>query len=143
MRPSEIFELVISLKIGDRATFDLLLRRDGSISRLGSGDNNNPDANPYRGKVGPFFFRRLLEHLPSNWTLPFGQYETKEKRGGTCELALMFLSQDQIKKEGYYFRYGAESQGPPLDVMRFLLEAKNATDDWYREQQAVGKKSQV
>ena len=88
MRTAEIYELLISFKVKDQPAFDLLLRRDGSISRLGTGVVKSPDPNPYRGFAGPFLFRRLLERLPPSWTLPFGQYETREKRGPICELVM-------------------------------------------------------
>ncbi len=129
-----IYEIVISLKISGKPSFDLMLSRAGNVSRMGTGATG-VDENVYVGVVAPTMFENVLQGIPVTWPLAFGQYETAQKKGNLCELAVIFLNADHSCKEGFYFRYGSESQGPPREIMRFILAAKTLTEPWYQEQQ--------
>jgi hypothetical protein len=86
-------------------------------------------------------FENVLQGIPSSWSLVFGQYETAQKKGNLCELAVIFINEDHSCKEGFYFRYGTESPGPPREIMRFILAAKTLTEPWYQEQQWLEQQS--
>jgi hypothetical protein len=58
--------------------------------------------------------------------------------GKTCILRVRFQTSSDEELMSHW-QYGAESQGPPPEVMQLVSSAMNATNPWYEEQKSMVK----
>lgn len=133
---SNIIGVIISLDIGgDRALF-ILLARDGSINRLGTGTIRNEDIDLFIGSGEEAIFEQLMSHLKEETLNHMGGYDIPEKRGKLCKLTILFRYSDE-KEKGFVFQYGSNSLRPPLEIAQFVTAAVKLTDPWYEEQKRM------
>jgi len=133
---SDIQAVHVTLKIGDEQALFILLAADGSINRLGTGSVNNKDKDLFIGITKDSLFDQLMSNLDDEMLNYMGGYDVPEKHGKPCELmiGLSFASDDD---NGFAFRYGSESEGPPGEIVQFVTSAVQLTDPWFREQKKM------
>lgn len=137
---SDINAVHVSLKTGDKKALFILLTADGSINRLGTGAVNNKENELFIGVTQQPLFERLLTNLDDKMLDHMGGYDIPDQLGVPCELSigLAFKNGDE---NGFGFKYGSESQGPPHEIIQFVTAAVQLTDPWFQQQKKMVEKS--
>lgn len=137
----ESFEAVsVTLEIdGVRALF-VLLARDGAINRLGTGAVDNSERDLFIGQSQEGLFERYLARVPEEIFQHAGRYELRERAGADCELQILFHG--AAGSTGFEFHYGAESEGPPREIVELVVAAVELTEPWYSEQMEMARRAQ-
>jgi hypothetical protein len=130
-RRDDISGLSISLEIDNKRSLFILLAADGSINRLGTGSLDNTENGLFMGVTDPAIFRSVRSHLSSEMLALLGRtYEMPDRMGASCKLTIAFQFNDK-SSDGLVIVYGAESEGPPVEVADFARAAVRQTDPWY------------
>jgi hypothetical protein len=135
---SDIRAVTISLETGGKTALFILLAADGSINRMGTGAVNNKDKDLFIGVTKKTLFDQLMACLDDGMLKHTGGYDVPERRGVTCKLSIGF-SFTNGKEDGFGFRYGAESSGPPGEIAQFVMKAVELTDPWFEKQKQMVK----
>ncbi len=136
---SDIDAVSISLKANDEQSLFVLLAADGTINRLGTGVVDNSEKEMFIGVTKDPLFQELLTCFEEELLDHMGGYDAADKLGVPCQLTVC-LSFTNADDNGFSFRYGSESQGPPPEICDIVTAAVTVTDPWYEEQkEMVGK----
>src|SRR5512139_228530 len=127
---SDIRLLHIALATGGEPALFILLAADGTINRLGRGSSTDEDRTFYIGVTKEPLFENLVWHLSDELLKHMGVYDVPEKRGVPCELTIGFRFADATEN-GFTFRYGSESIGPPQAIRQFVKAALQITHSWF------------
>lgn len=133
-----ITAIMVSLKVDSKSSLFVMLAKDGSINRFGTGSENNTENSMYIGITKPDAFEKLMKQIDSkvfNWE---GVYRSPDIKGKTCELTVGFQLSDGTEI-GSEWTYGTQSQGPPSEIGNFVISAVEATETWYEEQKKIQK----
>ena len=133
---NSIDAVTISLDINKTPSLFVLLANDGSINRMGTGAIQNDEHDMYIGVIDNGPFNKLRAMIPDDWLTLQGRYEMSDRVGPDCELTIV-LRQTEGEDVALQFIYGAESDGPPSDIIDFVSSAVNLTAQWAREQKAM------
>jgi hypothetical protein len=126
----------ISLEISAQQALFLLLAKDGTVNRMGSGALPIEDGDLYIGRAIPSLLPAALTGLSDHMLQFTGGYDVSDKQGAPCRLSITLRFADGTE-DGFGFTYGSESQGPPREIAEFVQGAVVASDGWYREQQRI------
>lgn len=137
MLKADIQKLRIDIKSGEESALSLLLNRDGSIGRQGSGVL---PADPVlvRGKTDDGTFTALIELLDEQ-VLPFADvYDHPNKLGLPITCSVVFQGHG-TEVAIFEFRFGSETPDvgellPYFDS--FIGQAIALTDSWYVQEKA-------
>ena len=138
--PPQLDLFFIELDVDRRPALRLSLSADGAITRLHSGKGSslgNKNEHCFIAQVPPecTFFREITELFDPSWLLRSGVYEMRDQLGAPCLLRLTLSSGGRLAVLEYH--YGAQSQGPPSDIRRFVVRAIEVTQSWYDEQNRI------
>jgi hypothetical protein len=133
---SDISAVHITLEAGDKQALFILLAADGSINRLGTGSVANTDNDLFIGVTEEPLFAKLMGHLDDEMLKYMGGYDVPNQQGVPCKLSIG-LSFANAEANGFGFRYGSESEGPPREIIQFVTAAVNLTDPWFRQQKKI------
>ncbi len=133
---SDITAVSISLRIAEQTALFVLLAADGTVNRLGTGAVDNEENDLFIGVTQEPLFATLLSHFRDDLLEHLGGYDLPEKLGQPCTLSigLKFANEDE---DGFGFRYGSESQGPPRAIVEVVTTAVRLTDPWFEEQKLM------
>jgi len=137
---SDINAVHVTLETGDKQVLLILLAADGSINRLGTGSVNNKDNDLFIGVTQEPLFKQLLTNLNDAMLDHMGGYDVPEQRGVPCKLSVG-LAFANGEENGFGFRYGSESKGPPHEIIQFVTAAVQLTDPWFQQQKKMVGKS--
>jgi hypothetical protein len=138
-RVADIEALMITLHINGQQALFLLLARDGTVNRSGSGTLSNVDADLYIGRVTPTLLNSALAPLTDDMLAFMGGYDIADKSGAECRLSIGLQFKDS-STNGFGFTYGAESQGPPTDIAQFVKHVVGVSEPWYQGQRRLTRK---
>jgi hypothetical protein len=127
---SEIRGISVTLEVGDQILLFVHLDDAGNIQRLGNGETFDESARLVSGELADDLFRTLLGWVSDDLINGVGVYDLPDPAGQTCRLQLLF-SADEERTSGLEFHYGTESEGPPTEVMDFVVTALDLTEMWY------------
>lgn len=137
---SDINSVHVTLEKGGKQALFILLAADGSINRRGTGSVNNTDNDLFIGVTQEPLFKQLLTHLDDAMLDHMGGYDVPERRGVPCKLS-SGLAFSNGGENGFGFRYGSESEGPPHEIIEFVTAAVQLTDPWFQQQKQMVAKS--
>lgn len=121
----------VRIGVEERAALFILLDSDGTVNRLGTGAVDNSENDFYIGKTTEALFQKLHSQIDPGWFSHMGSsYTMPEQKGKACELIVGFVLRDG-RGSSLKFKYGSESQGPPDDIIQFVIKAAKLTDPWY------------
>lgn len=141
LRKTEVETLLFSLKAEHEQILFILLTKDGTINRLGSGANDTDLGDLFMGKVKEPIFEQVLEKVPEAVVAePKTSYRIANGTGTQYELTMMFKGKG--KESGVSIRC-CESEGPPEAIRDALEYAIKATDPWYRDFKAKAHPSRI
>ena len=133
---SEIQAIHITLEIdGDKALF-VLLANDGTVNRLGTGAIDNSENSLFIGITNPPLIHKVKNSLTDEMLEHMGGYKIPDQKGASCRLSIGFQFSNG-EENGFGFHYGAESQGPPGQIIELVIAAVEATEPWYNEQKEL------
>jgi len=136
---ADINAVNITFEKGGKQALFILLAADGTINRMGTGSVSNKDNALFIGVTQERLFDQLMTKLNDDMLDHMGGYDVPEQRGVSCKLAIG-LSFANAGDNGFGFRYGSESEGPPRDIIEFVNAAVQLTDAWFHQQKKmVGK----
>lgn len=130
-KPDDIEVLWMTLKVGGKDSLLVILTRDGMVNRQGTGIAGEREELLYIGQH-PGVFEQVLKSVDAQVLSYTGAYDVAEKRGEVCELEIHFEFKDK-QTDGYTIRYGLESEGPPREVARIVIDAIEKTEPMYQE----------
>ena len=134
-----IAAIMVSLTIDGKNSLWVLLAKDGSINRLGTGAEDNTENDMFIGVTSPEAFEKLRKQVEPDIFKYEGEYSGNNIVGKSCELQVAFKFTDN-KEIGSTWRYGTKSSGPPQEIKRFVLASIEATESWLEEQKRATKK---
>jgi len=133
MNKDQVDGIIVTLKADDEIVLHVLLDKDGSINRIGDGVLGSDDRDMYSGVAEEPLFERLRDEIDETLLEHDGIYELPDKVGIPLELTFIFKDGDD-QTASLQFKYGAESQGLPLEVLNFLRAAEGTTSAWHADQ---------
>ena len=132
--------VTISLEIDGTPSLFILLANDGSINRMGPGSVHNTEHDMYIGVIDNKPFQKVRAKIPADWLDQSGRFEQPNRMGPECELTIGLRRTDG-EDVIIQILYGAESEGPPEDVVDFVSTAVDLTANWTRKQKALAEKA--
>ncbi|HKF01894.1 MAG TPA: hypothetical protein VKB49_06250 [Candidatus Sulfotelmatobacter sp.] len=130
-RRDDVCGFSVDLEINDKRSLFILLGADGSINRLGTGTLENTENGLFIGKTDPGIFQAVRAQLSTEvFQFLGGQFQLKNPAGASCKLTIAFQFNDN-SSNGFVFLYGAESEGPPIEVANLVRAAVRQSDSWY------------
>lgn len=141
MNIDNISLITISISVEDKSVLFILLAKDGSVNRSGTGKLKNKENTLFISSGYAKFYNRLIKYIPRNWSMLKGIYpiDIPEKKGSKCKLEVI-LTDDKDISYGFVVRYGSESSEPPHDITKLVIKAVQITEPWYKEQKRLIKK---
>ena len=130
-RPDDIEILWIILKIEKKDSLFILLGRDGSVNRQGTGIEGEEQSALYIGKHSGIF-EPVVAYLDEEFLKNMGGYKSNDIQGKVCVLQVNFEFSDGTTN-GFAWKYGLESQGPPNELRDLVVKAIELTDPIYAE----------
>ncbi len=128
---ADITSLTVSLDIDGQTSLFILLDRDGTMNRMGSGSANNTEDQMVIGPVAADALDYALEPLEAKWLERTGTFQMPDPQGLPCELTLMVAGDDDAQT--YTFRYGDASLGVPSPFRTVVERAVEVTQKPYEQ----------
>ncbi len=130
---SDINVLSITLEFDGRRTLFILLAKNGSINRLGTGTIDNKDNDLFIGTTKDLLFEHATTYITDDMLQYMGSYDIPSKKGLPCRLSIG-LQFNNGEENGFDFKYASESEGPPDEISELLIAAVQITEPWYKSQ---------
>jgi hypothetical protein len=127
-----IDKVLITLEVGERTSLFILLGKDGTIHRKGDGSVIG-ELPLHQGFSNQGHFDALMMTVNEGIFNYCGVMRKADRRGKDCSLTIIFQGQKEVD---FSFRviYGADSEGPPHELVEILINAVKITEGWYQEQ---------
>jgi hypothetical protein len=127
-----IDKVLITLDVADKTTLFILLARDGTINRKGDGGAAH-ELPLHRGVSNRRHFDALMMTIDETIFNYTGVMKQPNRLGKECSLTIIFQGPNEVD---FSFRvvYGADSEGPPRELVDILINAVKITEGWYQEQ---------
>jgi hypothetical protein len=129
---TDIVALAIRLTTADRVVFHFLAHRDGGLQRQGTARLRDPAGELHIGVVRDPIFPRIVEALPDDILEQPGSFAIP---GDGAQMLLQIELWTAAGSQAMAIAYGADGEGPPEDIVRFVLRARELSDPWYRQAQ--------
>lgn len=125
-------KVLITLEVGNKTTLLILLSKDGTIHCKGNGSalENLPLATGYSSDG---HFEALMMTVDEQVFDYSGVLKMPERLGTECQLTIIFQGAPELDLS-FRVVYGAESIGPPAELVQILINAVKLTEPWYMEQ---------
>ena len=139
---TDINAVSISLEIDDDTALFILLDDQGTINRMGTGAVNNQEKDLFIGLTEEPLFEKLKETMQDEMLNHMGGYDVPDKIGAECTLSIAF-SFTNDEQNGFGFKYGSESDGPPYEIVQFVTAAVQLTAPWFQEQKEMANSAET
>lgn len=133
---SDISTIHITLNVDGKQSLFILLSHDGTVNRLGTGAASNSENDLFIGRSPEPLLDQVKHCLTDDMLDHMGGYDVPDKKGASCRLSIGFVFGNG-EENGFSFSYGAESQGPPHEIIDFVIAAMEATEPWYQQQKKM------
>ena len=127
-----IDKVLITLEVGEKTSLFILLAKDGTIQRKGDGSLHG-ELPLHRGISSQRHFDALMMTINEEIFVYSGVMRKPNRVGKDCTLTIIFQGPKEVD---FSFRviYGADSEGPPRELVEILINAVKITEGWYQEQ---------
>lgn len=133
--PQDVTGILVTLQIEETQKLFVLLGKDGTINRMGTGAVDCTEKTLYMGMTEASAFesvRPLAAPVLSNW---IGGFSVPKTEGKLCQLIVGFRTATGQEFMSLW-KYGSDSQGPPPEVCNVVMKTVEATDTWYAKQKS-------
>jgi hypothetical protein len=137
---SDINILSITLEIDNKRSLFILLAKDGSINRLGTGSIDNKENDLYIGITKEQLFDHAIIYISDDMLQYMGSYDIPDQKGLPCRLSIGLQFNDG-EENGFDFSYGSESEGPADEISELVIAVVQITEPWYQSQKKMISKS--
>jgi hypothetical protein len=129
----KIVLISIAVEVNDQSTLLILLAADGTINRMDTGTEDGVKQPLVMGLTNKDYFAQLRSLVTPELFAYLGLLgDVTNKKGKPAKLTISFAFEDGTRN-GFMFKYGTESQGPPEEVCDFVHKAVELTNPWYEE----------
>jgi len=127
-----IDKVLITLEVGEKTALFIIMARDGTLNRKGDGSPQH-DLPLHRGISTQRHFDAFMMTIDESIFNYCGVIRKPDRVGVDCSLTIIFQGANEID---FSFRviYGADSEGPPRELIEILINAVKITEGWYQEQ---------
>jgi len=127
-----IDKVLITLEVGEKTCLFILLGKDGTLHRKGDG-NPAHELPLQRGHSTQRHFDAFMMTVNEGIFMYSGVLRLPNPVGTLCSLTIIFQGPNEVD---FSFRviYGADSDGPPRELVEILINAVKLTEGWYQEQ---------
>lgn len=125
----DVNSLTVSLDVAGNTALFILLDRDGTMNRQGSGQVDTDEHDMVISSIPATALDHTLEPLTPEWLERDGVYQMPDPQGTPCELTLMLSGDDEALT--FAFHYGTESRGVPPPFRTVVERAVQATQAAY------------
>jgi len=131
---SDVDTIYVSLEVNARLSLAVLLGADGSINRMGTGTVKNTEHDLFIGLTDPAIFMAVRSHLTEEMLLILlgHTFRVPNPHGAPCKMTIT-LQFNNGTSGGFEILYGSESEGPPREVVDFVMAAILQTNPWYED----------
>jgi hypothetical protein len=131
-----VVSIMVTLEVDGEPSLFVLLTKNGTVNRMGTGNDQSPDTNMFIGVTDPSVFNRVLKRSVPVIDQWIGRFDSPDIEGQSCKLVLGFKNLDGTELLSQW-AYGSQSIGPPSVVSAIVLESLHATERWYIQQKQV------
>ena len=124
--------VLIKMAIENEQVLFILLSSDGTINRMGYGNDNFPERDLFIGTTPENLFAQLMEYVQESDFKYAGFYTSPEIKGKKCELIIVFSGEGE--EVSFTYHYGQQSAGPHLEITEIVKKAIEITEPWYLQQ---------
>lgn len=128
--------VLASLKVAERLVLYVELLIDGSIKRMGNGEEGTTDTDLFIGVTTPDLFRRAATRLTQDFFRWIGRFVDPSPVGRKCELTIA-VKFDDAEEVTSYWEYGTDSSGPPPVISSLVLLLLDITEAWHEDQRRL------
>jgi hypothetical protein len=128
--------VIVKLAVGGAPCLFVMLGADGAVHRMGSGAAGNTDFDHHVGTAPEPLFQAFMGRISEELFTHAGRYRMPGAEGAPCELVVLFR-RDDGGTIAFQFEYGAESAGPPEDVLDLVEAATSVTGAWWTARKAA------
>jgi hypothetical protein len=127
-----IDKVLITLEVGEKTTLFILIQKDGTVHRKGSGSIT--EEKPLMvGHSADGHYEALMLTVNEEVFEHTGVLKMPDRLGNECQLTIIFQGKQDVDF-GFRVVYGDQSQGPPVELAQILINAVKLTEPWYQEQ---------
>jgi hypothetical protein len=138
MKKEEVQEVRIEMTIDSLSALFIVLSKEGTIARQGSGTKEISNIR-YLGQSEGQYFNEVMKHVNEEIFEHFGVYDMPEKDGEQCRLSVVF--KDDKSVNGFEFYFGFKSKhGPHIQIASLVENAIKITEPWFRGAMKKGAK---
>jgi hypothetical protein len=136
---SQFQAVILEVEISNKNSLAILLAKDGTINRKGSGIADSTDKDFYMGVTQDKIFDTLMETVSSDLlsycgkTLP-GCDTTKQ----TCKVTASFAGAES--DTGFVYCVNGTFNDLPRPIKEYIANAIRVTDAWFQKQKDITKK---
>ena len=126
--------VIVSREVEEDMSIFVMLSRDGSINRIGSGSLECNEKDMFIGITKDKLFEKFMDGVPEMFIAAPGEAYSPpgEMQGKQIKVTLMFQCGD--RETGLMFFYGSESGGIPDDLAQVVEHAQKVTEPWFQNQ---------
>jgi hypothetical protein len=131
-----ITSILITMLLEERQILFIAVSKDGSTNRMGDGSANCTDNDMFIGHSDNNGFDELVKDIDDEFIAFSGAvYDIPNKVGREAKLRVAYMGEGI--DNGFEIIYGEKSQGPPKQIVDFVLKAIKFTDPWHKEQKRM------
>lgn len=141
MKKSDITQIRITVQVSGKPTLNLLLDKDGTINRQGSGTAYENET-MVLGMSDGTAFKALVKHLDGKLLAgsSLSAYDHPDKKGDVLEYEIVFIGKKPLIK---VFKFSLGSQSDNVGevfpyFLNFTQHALSLTEEWYRTDRNKG-----
>lgn len=129
---TEIENVHFSLTVNDEQVLAIRFAKSGALNRMGDGSDDPKARIILMKRVEEPIFDQLIAALSDELLALVGRYSYPDPQGDLSKL-LITLEGSEDKETGFEFVYGADSVGPPEEIIDFVEYAVELSDPYWEE----------
>lgn len=133
--PEHIERVYIKWEIAEVPILMIMLSANGSVNRMGNGEEGNKNLQLYMGNTDEPLFVEFIRNVPDDMFDFAGRYTMPNPKGKLARLEIAFEG-DNIDT-GFECLYGLDSEGPPEEMVTLVALALELTDPWVEKKNSL------
>ena len=130
-----ITSIRINLEIEGQQTLFIFMAEDGTIQRMGYGNESYEPKDLYIGSATENCFKEFRDDVKDEYLTYAGTYTSEDSKGLLCRLTVEFSTGEA--DYNFEYKYGSESAGPHQEIMQLVKKAIDVTEPWFLQQKQL------
>lgn len=132
---ADIEHVHVSLRVNEEQVLAIRFSKSGALNRMGDGSDDPKSRIILMKRVKEPIFDHLIAALSDEILSLVGRYAFPDPQGDLTQL-LITLEGKEEQETGFEFTYGADSVGPPEEIIDFVEYALELSDPYWEEYRA-------